>query len=525
MKKLAVLVFCAVVLSSCQAGQLVRIPLGGLSDDRPEISSIVDLGSLSIPVEGELNQTESDGRFISGEWVALVGKGLNTEGARLYLDGAEVPIKGGIKGGGLIFRLPRDLKFRHSYNLHVETPRGTAKSSLSVTNLLVMGDPKGDQVLFWRTSSEKKLLFEEESLSVASDDAGPHTVARSGGILYVTGKGKGPRREGLSRFELKTVHLGGKYGPTTVSSINVEAKFEPVSLATTDVHLFLLTNAEVLVFDLSDQENPKFLSRQELPLLSKDISFRDLVFLGDGTKAAVLEQASNQIFLVDFSKPAAPAILYGFPVVPATNGSCSIALEPDRSDPNSFWLLAGLNTQQLRKRLSSLWSDTGEDTTPTRASLYRIELKENTLVAGEPVQLPEGVMAFGLFSEKSGDVLISGLGYEKEKLAKADLSLRGAASLLKGAWDSIFAGRVYRVTRDRMVTNEFKSMKVVLSMAKIENSPLVYSSYRLATKYVMPSVDVVFSADIHKVQSFKVREVDWKSILPPYKFFPDITLL
>ncbi len=42
-------------------------------------------------------------------------------------------------------------------------------------------------------------------------------------------------------------------------------------------------------------------------------------------------------------------------------------------------------------------------------------------------------MAFGLFSEKNGDVLISGLGYEKDKLAKADLSLRGAANLLKGA--------------------------------------------------------------------------------------------
>ncbi len=62
-------------------------------------------------------------------------------------------------------------------------------------------------------------------------------------------------------------------------------------------------------------------------------------------------------------------------------------------------------------------------------------------------------------------------------------------------------------------------------MAGIENSPLVYTSYRLATKYIMPSVNVVHSADIHKGRSFKVREVGWKSILPPYKFFPDIMVL
>ena len=135
-------------------------------------------------------------------------------------------------------------------------------------------------------------------------------------------------------------------------------------------------------------------------------------------------------------------------------------------------------------------------------------------------------MPLGLSTERGGDVLITALAYEKEVLAKTSFSLKGARNLVKGLWDSIFAGRVYRVTPQGAVTNDLKSVNLFVSLAQIEGSPLVYSSYRLVTKYLRPSVKVVLAVDVLKTQTFKVREVEmeWKMVLPPYKFFPEVAL-
>ena len=123
MKKLSAAILLVLLLSACQARQLVRVPLGDICDVRPQISSVKDLGSLAIPGNGALDLSESDGMFVAGEWVAVVGNGLNTKQAKLFLDKTEMPVTGGIEGGGLIFRLPRDLKFRHSYTVRVQTGR------------------------------------------------------------------------------------------------------------------------------------------------------------------------------------------------------------------------------------------------------------------------------------------------------------------------------------------------------------------------------------------------------------------
>jgi hypothetical protein len=70
-------------------------------------------------------------------------------------------------------------------------------------------------------------------------------------------------------------------------------------------------------------------------------------------------------------------------------------------------------------------------------------------------------------------------------------------------------------------------VNLFVSLAKIEGSPLVYSSYHLVTKYLTPSVKVELAVDALKSQSFKLREVEmeWKMVLPPYKFFPEVALI
>ena len=527
MKKLALITFCTFILVSCEAAKLVRVPLGGPSDASPEIASLIDLGSLWIPEQGELNLMESDGLFLAGEWVAVAGTGLNTSGTKLYLDGKETPVRGGIQGGGLLFRLPGDVRFKHAYTVRIQTPRGAAESKLQASNLLVMADAKENRLVFWRTSAEdKKQLFEEQELSVPCDEAGPYALARSGGILYATARHT--RLPGHSGNELQTVHLGAKDGPKAVFSTGYDAKDDAVSLVPTTSHLFMLTGSELIVFSLADPVQPKLISHQALPLPSKHATYRDLTLLGDGSKAVVLEQETNQLYLIYLANPAAPSVTGPFAVLPVAESSYAVGLAPDRGNPNAFWLLTGVNTQQLRERFQAMWHDNPPDKTPTRTVLYSIELNENRLAArGEPIVLPEGVLPLGMSTDRGGDVLVTALAYEKETLAKTSFSLKGARNLVKGLWNSVFAGRVYRVTPQGAVTNDLKSVNLFVSIARIDDSPLVYSSYHLVTTYLRPSVKVVLAVDVLKSQTFKVREVEmeWKMALPPYKFFPEIALI
>jgi hypothetical protein len=122
-------------------------------------------------------------------------------------------------------------------------------------------------------------------------------------------------------------------------------------------------------------------------------------------------------------------------------------------------------------------------------------------------------------------MLISALAYEKETLAKTGLSWEGAGNLVKGVRDSLFAGRIYRVTPSGTISTEMTSINIPLSIRRLEEGPLIYSIYRLKIRYFLLSAKVVLTVDALKKQSLKVREMGWKTILPPYKFMHEITLM
>ena len=255
-----------------------------------------------------------------------------------------------------------------------------------------MSDPREERVLFWRTTdpTEEKELFETDYLEVPCSGAGPLSLASTGGILDITAKGA-----------LKTFHIGAKDGPREISSVEFEARHEPVSLVLSAVgsHAFLLTRGELIVFDLSVPQEPRFIARQDLTPSSsgKAPAFRDLVLIDAGNKAAMLEEESNLVRLIDVSKPSAPAVIGDFAIGAPVASSYTIGLAADPRDPNKLLVLTGVNGQQLRQRLSSLWSDKPADETPTRSSLVRMELKDNILTADAPMNLPEGVLPLGLY--------------------------------------------------------------------------------------------------------------------------------
>jgi hypothetical protein len=447
----------------------------------------------------------------------------------LFLDTREVLITSGIRGGGLLFRLPRDLKFRHAYTARVETASGADEITLPITSLLVIGDPKGKRLLVWRTSQEGKTVFDKEPYSLACPGVGPFAQAPTGGVLYVVASGGKVEREGFSRSELKTVHLDSKNGVKEAAPLGFETKYPPNTLAVVQggFYGFLLTSGELVVFDLSDQERPKFVYRQDLPVLTGNSApaYRGLVLLAGGSAAAVLDEPNNRVLLVDLSIPSAPAIAGAFPVGPPAPTSYSHAIAADQGSADVFWILTGLNAQQVRQRISDIWSDKPAQPITTSAALVRMKLQNNTLVADAPLNLPEGVMPLGLMAEANGDVLVSGVAYEKETFAKSDLSFQGAWNFVKGAWGSLFAGRIYRVTPNGNVSVEVTSINLLLSMTRIEGGPLVYSTYRWSMDYLPPSMNVVLAVDVLKYQSLPVRELEWKMVFPPYKFFPEIMLL
>lgn len=520
--------FTALVLTGCQAVPLVRVAPQGLPDSPPRIDKVVDLGSLGVAAEGELDLAESDEVFIAGEWVAIAGRGMNTERSRIFLDGVELPVEGGLKGGGLLFRLPPEVLFRHNYALRVETPLGVAETELPVANIIVMSDVRSNQLLFWRSSPDKKPVFEEEPFAIVCPRAGPYALAPSGGVLYATAKGRQAKRGGLSGYELKTVHIGANGGPKEISSLAFEAEKLPVSLTVSrdGAYAFLLTSSELLVFALSRAEGAQLVVRQNLPSAAKGLAadYRDMVLLGNGTKGAVLDEAGSQVLLIDFTSPTAPSLVAAFPV--ALEGkSQAVKLVSDRSDANKLWVLTGLNAHKVGLHLSSLWAEKPVEESSTRAALVRMELKGNVLIPHEPLDLPDGALPLGMFSEKNGDVLVSAVAYEKETFAKAEFSVKGATNLLKGIRNSLFAGRIYRVTERGEVTSEVTSINLLLAMSKLDDSPLIFSTYRFSMSYLFPSVRIVLGVDVLKNQSLLVRKMDWKTILPPYRFFPEITLL
>ncbi|MEN8136748.1 MAG: hypothetical protein ABFS18_14630 [Thermodesulfobacteriota bacterium] len=527
MKKLAAAIFFVCLLSACQAKQtLVRVPFGDLSQDLPKIASVKDLGSLALSGDGPVDLSESDGLFVAGEWVAIVGRGLNSIGAKLFLDETELPIAGGIEGGGLLLRLPREVKFRHTYTLRVVTERGSAEHQLAVTNLIAMSDPREARVLFWRSTeaTEQKALFEEDYLEVPCPGAGPAALARTGGILYVTAKG-----EKSQYGALKTIHIGARGGPQEVSSMEFTARYAPVSLVLAEdgSHAFLLTRGEFMVFDLSVPQQPRLLARQELTpsVPGEALSFRYLVLIDGGNKAAMLDKEHNLVRVLDLSHLVAPAVLGDFVVGAPAPNSYSVGLTADPANRNGLLVLTGVTKRQLRQRLSGLWSDKPVEETPTRGALVRMAWRDNTLVADPPMNLPEGVLPLGLYLDRNGDMLVSALAYEKERLAKTGLSLEGVGNLLRGVRDSIFAGRVYRVTPAGTVSVEMRSVNIPLSISRLEDSPLIYSIYRLSINYVFLSAKVVLAVDALKKQSLPVRTMSWKTILPPYKFMHEIMLI
>lgn len=148
-------------------------------------------------------------------------------------------------------------------------------------------------------------------------------------------------------------------------------------------------------------------------------------------------------------------------------------------------------------------------------------MQKDTLTALEPLNLPEGVLPLAVHAEKNGDMLITCVAYEKEAFAKAELSVGGAVDFVKGVWDSLFAGRIYRMTPSGAVTLEMKSINLPLWISRLENGPLIFSTYKLSFGY-FSGAEVVLAVDVLKQQTIKVREMSWKAILPPYKFFPEI---
>jgi hypothetical protein len=98
-------------------------------------------------------------------------------------------------------------------------------------------------------------------------------------------------------------------------------------------------------------------------------------------------------------------------------------------------------------------------------------------------------------------------------------SLDGVFSLLEGLKDSLFFAKIYRVTPKGTVTTEARATNLFLALQHDGDGPLIYSTYRLAPSYFLPSLKVRLSVDVFHGQSLPVRELNWKTLIPPYPLY------
>lgn len=520
---LAAALLAAGCLGGCRAG-LPPSPGAEPAARRPEIRRMIDLGALP-PREGESDPGGGDGRFTAGEWVQLEGPGLSDPAARVFLDDRPVHLAEGEASGVLRFRLPGDLAFRHTYRLAVETPGGRAEAPLSATHLVAMRDARGNRLALWRTSADPSAVLEEEALSVPVPRCGPFAFSPAGGFLVaVSGRGRS-QGGGETQYELRVVHTGARGGPREVAAVPMRCRREPSSVAVSPSgeQAYVLTGAELLVFDLRDPRRPRPTAIHTLPGASPEtpVDYGRLLLFAGGTRAAALDRAGNRVAILDLSQPAAPAWVGTFPAGPPSRRSYVVDLAADRGNPRAFWLLTGVNGLQLRQRFLRFW-ERGD--TPG-AALVSLELSGSELRPGRRVALPDASLPLSLLPEPGGDVLVAAVELEAAWLRDASLSVDGLFDLLRGLKSPVLLGRILRVRPGGEVETEVRSPDVFLSLAQAPGGPPLVSSYRVRTGVSLsPTLDVQLTVQVLGAQRVAVRELGWETAVPPYDFFPEVAV-
>lgn len=515
-------------------GGVLRYAPKGPSSDPPRIDRLVDLGALPSSGEGDLDQSESDGRFFPGERVAVIGRGLH--GVALELDGEPLPAIGYLEGGSVVVRLPPSLSPRRDHRLTAGDASTTFASSLYV----IGSDTAGDALRFLRVGPPgPKKRVEDPNLSVEQPRSLFHALSPDASLLYALGieEKRGRGKDAVFVAEIGTIHLGAGGGPKRVGTTRLELSTQPTGIAVRGALMVVLSNDELVTLSLRDPLGPKELGRVSIANKDNDRHI-DLLLLGD--TAVLLEVTDNRVQTVSLASPAEPVVTGSLLLGPAEGFPFSTDLIPDPTDPAAFYVLQGVNVRTATRKVSegrdglvglgkkgwdALTGGDAEETpeaptfrVPKRGRLVRVRMVERSLTKDGMIELPEDFVGMFAVPGEDGAFYVSGVAPGALDAEKLDASLDGAAQILRFLKDSVQLGKIVRVDRTGESETVVQGVSVFFDLDLLPEGKLVYSGMRLSGRLSPPFVGVNWGVGLEGGYFYGVNKLDTDYFIPPYTY-------
>ena len=468
---------CSLTLLACARPGQLRLARPQPTEVAPEIHSLVDLGSLPLPDGRKLSREHSDGVFTPGEWTAVLGRGLAAPDASVSVDGRLLPVRGYLAGGALLVRVPRGLSPRETHTLEVATPRGRAQRTWSIASFVAVSDAADNRLRFLRMSPEADRLFDEDTQhGVELPRVRHHAFSADGGLLYALHAGQERDQYGIS-----VVHMGASERPARVRTVDMELAGKPVALELSrePARLFVLSQREVIAFDLRDSLRPDELGRAPLNERADPVG---MALLANGTRCAVLDSRGGALWLLDVER-GAPTVLQWLTVRDADGARASIQVLADQADSDGLWVLSGPNLHRLGGRVRGgvdatkravqsaaqfvgvgagpAAEETVEPEGPVPTPLLtRYRLGSGGLEADRELSLPGGFVPLFARSFADGSLFVSGVGSHEQDYGSLPLNLAGARKAFGLAVRNLFFGRILSVSPTGAVQSAIQERRI-----------------------------------------------------------------
>jgi hypothetical protein len=544
-----ILAVLCLVCSACASIEIVRVKAPEPSESAPRIGQLVDLGGLALPEEGRIEPVHSDGAYTPGEWVAALGDSLG-DAVKVSVGGVDTPVAGHLKGGGLLFRLPRTPRSGRRVELAVTTSQGTASKNLVLSRTLLVSDPDGHKVHFLVEGPEISML-DGPVEQVELEWARMHTISPSGAlahiIQYPSASIDSKTNKTYYNAEVVAVHLGAAGGPAALGRFRVKLNNPPTSIAHLDEGtLLVLAERELFTVDVSRPGQGQVLGSLILPIRAnpgttgeQDCLHAEVAGL-PGKKAVVLEVHGNSLLLIDLGDPQRPNLVATLKTAGDVDLPLSIDLAADADDPGSVWLLQGPNfriaSEKLRRATDKLKAGVLEKLYPAAAysrkteatapgpeatgvsRLVRYKLDGGTLAAVEGRGLPKGFYPLFAKSLPGGDLWVSGVNSHVFDFAGVTASLEGMKRVVKILGDSVSFGRIVKVPRSGQPTTLIQGPALYFNLDDLPGTGVAHTVLRVGVKLLPPGLSVDFGVELQEKGFVRLRRLDWKALIPPYSF-------
>jgi hypothetical protein len=522
-------VILLIVFFGCAEKGMVRNQQMEIVREPPKIASMVDLGGMPVLSSGTVNETMSDGRFTPGEWFVVKGRYLSDDSTEVRIGEIQTPVVAHLDTG-LLVRMPRSVSPSTATTLKVSTTFGSDSIAFRPQVYLVVSDPSGNALRFFRTVSNDAGTpgFEPECDAVPFERVRAHVLSRSGALLYAVAGAKESGDDRPSARELRVVHMGAREHPIAVGSVPFTTVDGPASMVMSDDgnYLIVLTQTELLIFDVLDEAAPRLTS--QLNLRSEGMSeggYSSLALVDGGRAAVLLDGMANRLTVIDLRHKKAPRIASHMTVLEDSIPRL-VDVVADRGGSGMIHVVSGPNLRLAKnlfhKFAPKLFEHLKSGAPAAEGQLLTFRLEANTLQEVRRVALPKRTVPLHLYSTQRGDTFVSAVDFAIADLAEVDSVMGGIRTATEIMTDAVKLGSILRVDTDGNTEKLADGVSLFLTLTEIpDDNRVVALVMRIAVKKFPPSLGVMLSIDTldesgKRIAEQRLRKLSWTSAIPPY---------